>query len=93
MSMQSSTPVSQEQARAALDRYVAGKVREGARAEPLSPSSVVLVYKKPVKHVTHLIVTLLTGGLWLPVWVVLILRNKERRRTATVDLTGVVTEA
>lgn len=28
-------------------------------------------------HVLHFIITLLTGGLWLPVWIIATVRNKQ----------------
>lgn len=35
---------------------------------------------KRVNHILHAILSLITGGLWLPVWAVLALREGRRRR-------------
>jgi hypothetical protein len=31
--------------------------------------------RKPIRHVLHLVLTILTGGLWGLVWLVLVLRR------------------
>ena len=78
--------------RATLDAYAARMVRQGAQVEPLSDTSVVVVRRKPIRHVLHLALTLLTGGLWAVAWLVLVLRNKPRRTVATIGENGRVTE-
>lgn len=43
-------------------------------------SNVVGVgYGRRTNHVLHLILTLLTGGLWLPVWIIVALSNRSQR--------------
>lgn len=81
------------QQRAALDRYVADRVRQGWRAEPVSATSVQLVYRKRVRHVLHLVLSLVTMGAWLLVWLVLVLWNRERRVIVSVDSQGRVSES
>jgi len=40
-----------------------------------------LIRRKGVNHVLHLLLTLVTLGLWLPVWVVLSAMNNERSQS------------
>lgn len=80
------------QTRAALDAYAARKVAHGYRVEPLSDTSFVLVKQKRIRHVLHLVLTLLTGGVWGLVWLVIFLRNKPHRTVVTVDEYGRIRE-
>lgn len=35
------------------------------------------IYVKKPNHVLHFLLTVVTGGLWLPVWIVVALRGKR----------------
>ena len=37
-----------------------------------------MTQRKHMRHWLHLILTLVTGGLWGVVWLVLVLRNRDR---------------
>jgi hypothetical protein len=79
-------------ARAALDAYAIRQVARGHRVEPLSDTSFVLVKQKQIRHVTHLVLTLCTGGFWGVVWLLAVLRNKPHRSVVMVDEFGRITE-
>ena len=57
----------------------------GARVESQSDYQAVLVKGKPVNHVLHLILTLVTCGLWGIVWIVMAIVGGEKRSMASVD--------
>ena len=44
-----------------------------AYAHPAPPVVVVQEPRKRVNHLLHLVLTLITAGLWLPVWIILAL--------------------
>ncbi|AEF41288.1 hypothetical protein AS9A_2841 [Hoyosella subflava DQS3-9A1] len=35
-----------------------------------SSSPVMVNYQRPVNHLLHFILTILTFGLWLPIWII-----------------------
>ena len=50
--------------------------------------NAVLVRGSPVNHVLHLILTILTCGVWAIVWIVLAVTQKEKLSMVTVDEFG-----
>jgi hypothetical protein len=85
--------VTTDDRRAALDRAVAQQLAVGATLESTTGTTAVLLVGKPVNHLLHLILSVLTAGLWLIVWVILILTNKRRRLVLTVGENGLIEEA
>lgn len=83
----------EEERRAALDRSVAQYLAGGSVLESTTGTTAVLVTGKPVNHILHLVLSLLTAGLWLIVWVVMILTNHRQRIVLTVGEDGVVRTA
>jgi hypothetical protein len=77
-----------EQRRELLARTVAGQVAGGARVESQSDHQAVVVKGKPVNHVLHLILTLVTFTIWGWVWVALAIFGGEKRSMVTVDEYG-----
>ncbi len=67
---------------------VANCVAGGARIESQTQDQAVVVYGKPVNHVLHLILTLVTCGLWAIVWVIMALAGGEKRQVIRVDPYG-----
>jgi hypothetical protein len=89
----SGQPVSMEkktadERKALLAHTVVGLVAQGARIESQSDFQVVLVNGKPVNHLLHLVLTLVTCFIWSIVWLVLALTQGEKRSIATVDEYG-----
>lgn len=74
----------------ALEADIAGLVAQGARVEWIGRECAVLAYGGRVNHVLHAILSLVTFGLWLPVWLLIALSSKPRRVTLTVDAFGQV---
>jgi hypothetical protein len=79
-----------EERKAALARAVANEVRGGWHVQSQTDYQAVLL--KPgtkVNHVLHLILTLVTLGLWAIVWIVVALTHKrEHRAVIDVDAYG-----
>lgn len=74
--------------RSALERAVATELAQGARLESQTGYKAVLLYGGKVNHVLHAILSLLTAGIWLIVWLVLVLSNKPRRVVLSIDESG-----
>jgi hypothetical protein len=62
--------------------------RGGARIESQGDFEAVLVKGNRPNHILHLILSLLTAGLWLIVWVLLAAFGGEERVLFTVDEYG-----
>ena len=46
---------------------------------------VIVAKQKKMSHIIHAIVSLLTGFLWTPFWIALVLRKSEMRKVVTFD--------
>ena len=70
-----------------LSQYIASEVAgiRKARVETHSPDQAVLVYGNRVNHLLHLILALLTLGLWIIPWVVMACAGGEKRKIVRVD--------
>jgi hypothetical protein len=44
---------------------------------PMQQVTVQNGYRRGTSHGLHLIITLLTGGLWLPVWIIVAIANRR----------------
>lgn len=62
--------------------------RGGARVESQSDFSAVIVHGKPVNHILHLILTLVTLGFCALVWIPLVIFTGEKREMVFVDEFG-----
>jgi hypothetical protein len=83
------TPAGADQRKASLAMSVSNKVAsEGWRVESQSDYQAVLAKGKPTNHVLHLIITLLTFGLWLFVWPLVWVLNRRQTLILTVDEYG-----
>ena len=77
-----------EERKETLARQIQSSAAQGARVETQSDFQAIVTKGKPVNHVLHGIVSLLTLGLWLPVWLVLALTGGEKRQMLLVDEWG-----
>ena len=82
MAVQQKTP---EERKAILAQQVQLAVARGARVESQSDAMAVVVFGKPVNHVLHLILSLVTAGLWLIPWIIIAAAGGEKRQMITVD--------
>lgn len=73
-----------------LQDYLAEVAGRGWRVEGKGNFIAFMVSGKPVNHLLHAAVSLLTGGLWLPVWAWLVVFRGEKRMLARVDRYGEV---
>ena len=67
-----------------LDAKVAEAVRHGWRVESRSETQAVIVRGSNPNHVLHLILTILTFGLWAVIWIVMSLSGGEEREVISV---------
>lgn len=77
-----------DQRRMVLGTAVAGEVANGARVESRSDVDAVLVFGRRPNHTLHLILTLVTAGLWGLVWIPVAVLVRERRVVLQVDPWG-----
>ncbi|GAA1143774.1 hypothetical protein [Nocardioides aquiterrae] len=76
-----------------LDRGLALAVERqvgenAARVDHEGPHGVVLAYQRPVSHLLHALLTLLTGGLWGVVWIVVAVNRRYDRVRLEMDPYG-----
>ena len=80
-----------DERKAKIAREVEAWVRDGYRVESQSDYQAVVLKGHRTNHILHLILSLITLGLWLIVWVLVAVFGGEQRRLMTVDEDGVVT--
>ncbi len=51
-------------------------------ASSASSGGPIVLVQKPFSHGLHLLITIFTAGLWLPVWILLAIFHKDTRRVA-----------
>jgi Na+-transporting NADH:ubiquinone oxidoreductase subunit NqrC len=81
-------PIPAEKRRELMDVAEAEWVRGGWRVESRSDYQAVFSKGKRPNHILHLILTLVTVGLWGIVWIFLALTSHEKRQTVSVDEYG-----
>ncbi len=64
------------------------QVGQGARVESQSDYQAFLIKGKRPNHILHLILSLVTVGLWVPVWILVAIIGGEKRQSASVDEWG-----
>jgi hypothetical protein len=74
-----------EQRKAALAQAVAQSVAQGNRVESHADYQAIVVKGHRPNHVLHLILTIITLGLWLLVWIPVAVLQKEQRTIIRVD--------
>lgn len=74
-----------------LERHVATLVAQGWRVESQGRFQAVVSKQQPRNLAVNLFLTVVTSGLWLPVWYFLAARNSGCRRMVAVDPLGNVT--
>ncbi len=71
-----------------LDQVVDEEVLGGATVLLRRPHDVLVAYQRPVSHGLHGVLTILTGGLWGIVWVVMVLARSQDRVRLEMDPQG-----
>ncbi len=77
-----------EERRAALAQHVASYVSNTYRVESQTDYQAIVVYGRRPNHLLHFLLSCFTFGLWVPVWIALVLFGGEKRRVVTVDSYG-----
>lgn len=81
-------PISPERRRAILSEQIQEQARHGYRIESESEFQAVMVKGHRPNHILHLLLTVLTLGLWVVVWISVVIWGGERRRMIVVDEYG-----
>lgn len=66
-----------------LDQAVGQYVKWGWRVESRSPTQAVMVRGRRTNHILHLILTLVTLGVWAIVWICVAIFGGEKRKVLT----------
>lgn len=95
-----------EQRRAILQEHLRDKLTPRSRMQQLlwgkgkprriereSDASAIVVEGRPVNHILHLLLTLLTMGVWGIVWLAMAMAGGEKALLIDVDPQGRVTES
>lgn len=82
--------LSASQRHAVLLEIVGKRVANGWRIESQSEFEVAIVKGHRINHVLHLILSIITLGIWLIVWAALGAMGGERRQVLMVDEAGTV---
>lgn len=86
---QQAAPLTPDQRYAVLQQELIQVVGNGARVEAQwPPDRAIICWPANVNHVVHAILSLLTAGLWLFVWLLIAITTKPRRLLLTVDPGG-----
>ena len=67
-----------------LDNAVANYVKWGWRVESRTDQQAVIVKGHRPNHILHLILTIVTLGVWAIVWIAVVVFGGEKRKTITV---------
>lgn len=81
-------PLSPERRRAILAEKIAEQARSGYRVESQTDYQAILVKGHRPNHLLHLILSILTLGLWLFVWLTVVIFGGEKRRMISIDEYG-----
>jgi hypothetical protein len=73
-----------EEREAKLEAMIAKEITHGWKLESRTRFNAVLVAGHRPNHVLHLLLTVFTLGLWLPVWLLLSITQKEQRKQIAV---------
>ena len=80
-----------EERKKILKDYVVKQVANGFRVEIQEDYSAVLVFGKNPNHILHLLLSIVTFGLWIFVWIMMIFFSKEKKYLFQIDDYGVIT--
>lgn len=81
-------PISPEERRQLMDAAVNEFVAAGWRVESRSEFQGVFVKGHRTNNVLHLLLSVFTLGLWIPVWIIVAITGGEKRRIVSIDEYG-----
>jgi len=79
---------SADERKAILDQRLANAGAQGWRIENRSDYQATIAKGKPVHHLLHLFLTVITAGLWAIVWIILAITGGVKRHLLTIDEYG-----
>jgi len=82
-----------DQRKEILRNFVIGRVANGYRVELQDDLSAVLLYGKRPNHILHLLLSIITLGIWLFIWIIIALSVKESRSLYKIDEYGVIAQS
>lgn len=68
--------------------YINEQLVKGCRIESQTPTTTVLLKGERVNHVLHLLLTIITAGLWLPIWVLIAASGGVKRKVVRLEIRG-----
>lgn len=80
--------VSDEDRRQLLDDTVQKWAANGWRVEQRDGYQATLVKGKRVNHILHLLLTIITAGVWAIVWIALAIAGGQRHQVVSIDPSG-----
>lgn len=84
--MSNETPLSDNTRKQRLAQAIQSEVVRGARVETQADFSAVLRFDHRINHVLHLILTIVTVGIWSLVWLTLGIVNMTRTKAVTLSV-------
>mgnify|MGYP006999136975 CR=1 FL=1 len=80
--------ITMEQRRNLLQREIVKFVNQGYQVQSSTDTQVVLSKKKKIRLITHIVISLLTAGIWLLVPLIQIINRKQNTIVLSVDEFG-----
>ena len=84
----STTEFSDSDRKSILEKQIIFHVSSGWRLDTQTEFAAVLSRGKGLNHILHLLLSLVTFGLWLIVWLMLLLVNRIHTMTIQIDKFG-----
>ena len=85
---QAAQKIDSEERREELNRVLNESIRKGWKVESQTDFTATIVKGKRPNHILHLILSIVTALLWVPVWIFLSITKHEDRRLIQVDEAG-----
>lgn len=81
---------SNEERKLKLARVLAVEANSGWKVESQTEYTAVLYYGKggKINHILHLLLSLITFGIWLIVWIIIGLSNQRKTKVVAIDESG-----
>lgn len=87
-------PISDAERQQILQNRLAQLLASGhGRIESMTPYAATLISGQKVNHILHLLISVFTFGVWLPVWFYISLSGGENRHVIAVDACGNINRA
>jgi len=80
--------LSEDEAQRALQNAINTEISSGWRVESQIPGQATLAKGRHINHIGHGVATVLTCGLWAPVWAISWAVNRRQVQSLSVDQYG-----